>query len=278
MKKQITRLGFSVLIIAAIAFTAATTQQGKNNNKKEQQQKPGNKKNKGDNAGKANPGKNDNNGHSAEKKNHEDNEGRNDAKDNQAKHEEKGNNGKHEGNDNKEKHDAKNNEGKNDDMSHGNHDMKDGYKWDRETFKDRKKYKNQEKVTICHKFNRDNEPAVTINVSSHALKAHMNHGDVMGDCPAVTNNRFSDIFLRKRKDYYNNIENSNEQVSYSRSILDYALVRLTNSRQQLAISRNNKMPVADIERKQATVVELEQNVSVLETLIGVAAEVVANKL
>jgi len=38
------------------------------------------------------------------------------------------------------------------------------------------------------------------------------------------------------------------------------------------------MPVADIERKQATVVELEQNVSVLETLIGVAAEVVANKL
>jgi len=277
MKKQLTRIGFSVLMMTAISFTAAA-QPEKNNDKKEQQQKQANKKNKEAKAGKVNSGKNNGNAHAADKKNEQGNEGRNNAKDNQAKHEGKDNNGKHEGNDNKEEHDAKNNNGKNDDISHGNHDMKDGYKWDRETFKDRKKYKNQKKVTICHKFNRDNEPAVTITVSSHALKAHMNHGDVMGDCPVVTNNRFSDIFLRKRKDYYNSIENSNEQVSYSRSILDYALIRLTNSRQQLAISRNNKMPVADIQRKQATVVELEQNVSLLETLIGVAVEVAVNKL
>ncbi len=97
----------------------------------------------------------------------------------------------------------------------------------------------------------------------------------MGDCPLVSNSRFSDIFLRKRKDYYNNIQNSDEQVSYSRSILDYALVRLAYSRQQLAASQNNKIPAADIERKQATVIYLEQNVSLLETLIGVAANLVA---
>lgn len=270
MKKKITRLGFSVLMIAAIAFTA-TAQPEKNNGKKEQQQKQANKKDKAVKAGKANSGKNDNNGQPVVQKNKLDKEKNNDAKNNQ---------GKHNGSDNKEKHDAKDNkeEGMNDNMSHGNHDMKDGYKWNHETFKDRKRYKSQKKVTICHKFDRDNEPAVTIKVSSHALKAHMDHGDVMGDCPAVTNNRFSDIFLRKRKDYYNNLQNSYEQVSYSRSILDYALVRLTDSRQQLVISQNNKMPVADIERKRATVAQLEQNVSLLETLIGVTVELVVNKL
>ena len=273
MKKQLTRVGFSLLMIAAIAFTA-TAQQGKNNDKKEQQQKQA-KKNK---EAKANSGKNNDNAQAAEKKNQQDKESRNEARDNQAKHKEKDNKGKHEGNDNKEKHDANNNKGKNNDMSHGNHDMKDGFKWDRETFKDRKKYKNQEKVTICHKFKKDNDPGVTITVSSHALKAHMNHGDVMGDCPAVTNSRFSDIFQRKRKDYYNNLQNSYEQVAYSRSILDYALARLAYSRQQLAASQNSKMPVAVIERKQVTVVELEQNVSLLEALIGVAANLVANKL
>lgn len=276
MKKQLTRVGFSLLMIAAIAFTA-TAQQEKNHDKKEQQQKQA-KKNKEAKATKASSGKNDNNAHAADKKNQQDKEAKNNAKDDQAMHEGKDDKGKHEGNDNKEKHDANNKKEKNDDMSHGNHDMKDGYKWDRETFKDRKKYKNQEKVTICHKVKKDNEPAVTIRVSSNALKAHMNHGDVMGECPAVANSRFSDIFLRKRKDYYNNLQNTDEQVAYSRSILDYARARLAYSRQQLAASQNNKVPVADIERKQATVVDLEQNVSLLETLIGVAANLVANKL
>jgi len=191
MKNQITRLGFSVLMIAVIAFTA-TAQPEKKNGKKEQQQKQAYKKDKAVKAGKSNSGKNDNNRQPVVQKNKLDKEKNNDAKNNQ---------GKHNGNDNKEKHDAKDNkeEGMNDNMSPDNHDMKDGYKWNHETFKDRKKYENQKKVTICHKFNRDNEPAVTITVSSHALKAHMNHGDVMGDCPVVTNNRFSDIFLRKRK-------------------------------------------------------------------------------
>jgi len=245
MKKQITLLGFSFLMIAAVAFKTVTQQE--KNNKKEQQQ---NQAKKGTKPDKANPGKNDNKGQPAGKKD-QDHPGKNAVKDNQ---------------------------GKNDGPGRGNYDMSDGYKWDRETFKDRNKYKNQEKVTLCHKFNSGDEPAVTIRVSSSALKAHMNHGDVMGNCPAVTNNRFSDIFLRNRTDYYNNLQDHYEQVSYSRSILDYALARLTNSRQQLVIMQNNNMPVADIERKQVYVVELEQNVSLLERLLGVAANLVVNKL
>jgi len=246
MKKQITLLGFSFLMIAAVAFKTVTQQE--KNPKKEQQQNQA-KKEKGAKPDKANPGKNDNKGQPAGKKD-QDQTGKNAVKDNQ-------------GNNNPDR---------------GNNDMKDGYKWDRETFKDRNKYKNQEKVTLCHKFNNGDEPAVTIRVSSNALKAHMNHGDVMGDCPAVTNNRFSNIFLRNRTDYYNNLQDHYEQVSYSRSILDYALARLTNSRQQLAIMQNNNMPVADIERKQVVIVELEQNVSLLERLLGIAANLVVNKL
>jgi hypothetical protein len=38
------------------------------------------------------------------------------------------------------------------------------------------------------------------------------------------------------------------------------------------------MPQVEIERKQATVVELEQNVSLLEALIGVTANFAVDKL
>jgi hypothetical protein len=170
------------------------------------------------------------------------------------------------------------NNGYNDDKSVGNNDKNDGFKWDRSNFKNREKIKNKEKVTLCHKFNSNDEPAVSIKVSSHAVKAHLNHGDIQGDCPAVANKSFSDNFLRKRTDYFNTVQTNHEQVSYSRSVLDYAVARLTSSRQQLATMQRNNMPVADIERKQAKVVELEQNVSLLETLISAAANLVVNKL
>ena len=261
MKKQATLLGFIVLLIAVVIFTAFTQKEKNKQNQKEEQQNRGKSQGKPD---KANQGRKDN------KRQHED------------KMEEKGNQGKKGSNNNKDEYGEKGKKGKNDDMNrsdNNNNNGKDGYSWNPETFKNRNKIKNQEKVTLCHKFNSGNDaqPPVTIRVSSNALKAHMNHGDVMGDCPAINNNRYSDTFLRNRTDYYNSIQNSQEQVLYSRSILDYALARLASSRLQLATLQNNNMPVADIERKQATVVQLEQNVSLLETLIGITANIVANK-
>ena len=110
------------------------------------------------------------------------------------------------------------------------------------------------------------------------MQAHLGHGDVRGECLANTTTRYSNIFLGKRTDYYNTVQNTQEQVSYSQSVLVYALERLSNSRQQLAVMQSNNTPVVVIEQKKATVVELEQNVSLLETLIGVAVNVVANKL
>jgi preprotein translocase subunit SecG len=243
MKKQFIVITLSLFIITTLVFTAYAQQKENKGNKKEQQ-KQGKKQDTPDNK---------------DKKDKKDNKG--DKKDDNGK-----NNGKE-------------NNGRNDDKGNGNkHDMKDGYSWNRETFKDRKKYKNQDKVTICHKFNNNNEPAVTINVSSNAIKAHMNHGDVMGDCPSLQNNHFSNVFLTRRTAYYNILQNSQEQVLYSRSILDYALERLTNSRMQLVTLQNNNVPVAEIERKQVVVLQLEQNVSLLQTLVGVAANLLVNKL
>jgi len=254
MKNKLKLFGFSVLLITAIVITAAGTQQQKEKNQKEQKQNNPGKQDKKDKPAQAQ--KNNNKAQAPGQQNKPDNPGKSNERNNQ------GNN-------------AGNNNANN---KKGNYVMTDGFRWDRETFKDREQYRKQDKVTICHKINNDAEPAVTIRVSNNALKAHMNHGDKMGDCPQVNNSRYSDVFLRNRTDYYNTLQNHYEQVTYSQSILDYALARLTNSRQQLVVMQNNNLPAAEIQKKQATVVELEQNVSLLESLIGVAANLVVNKL
>jgi hypothetical protein len=254
MNTQFKALSLFVLIMSAVVLAAFIPQQD-NRNKKNEQQQQNQDKNKGkakQNQGKNDPGANKGKENANANTNANSNQGKPDNRDDKnMKQENKG---------------------------VGKKDIEDGYSWDRETFKDRQKIKNQGKVTVCHKFNRANDPAVTIRVSSNALKAHMAHGDVMGDCPVVSRGRFSDFFLRRRADYYNELYNGQDQVIYSRSILDYALARLADSRQQLVVYRANNMPVAEIERKEVVVVELERNVSLLESLIGVAANVIASRL
>lgn len=237
MKKQLTGFGISVLIIGVLAFTAFDQQEKNKNPQKEQQQNQGKDK---------------------DKDKDKDNKGKNDV------------------NDNKGKNDVKDDKGKNDgDVNKGNQGKI--YDWNRENFKDRQKIKNQEKVTLCHKFNSGDQP-VTIRVSSNALKAHMDHGDVVGECPAGTGKRYSDDYLLRRNDYYNYLQQSQEQVYYSQSILDYALARLNDARLQLTAYQKSNMPPADIDRRQVIVVELEQNVGVLETLLNAAANLLINKL
>ena len=253
MKKQLNRFGLAFLFIAAISFTAFTGDQNPNADKGQQKNQGKNK-----NQGKENKG-NDNSNQGKE------NKGNQKQDDNQP--------GKNEDKDFKDQKDPNdNNQGNN------NKGKKDGYSWNRENFKDRHKIKNQEKVTLCHKFNKGDNGGVTIRVSSNALNAHLNHGDIMGDCPAINNNRYSDDYLRKRGDYYNSLQESHEQVLYSQSVLDYALARLTESRLQLNQYQLNNMPAAQIESKRVVVTELEQNVSLLQTLVGVATELIVNKL
>ena len=58
--------------------------------------------------------------------------------------------------------------------------------------------------------------------------------------------RYSNNFMVRRTDYYNTVQDNYEQVTYSKSILDYALERLGTSRQQLALMKSNNMPLTDI--------------------------------
>lgn len=148
--------------------------------------------------------------------------------------------------------------------------------WDRETYRDRKDYRKKEKVTICHKVRSGNP--VTITVSANALKAHLGHGDVEGSCPAASDRRFSDIFEKRRVNYYNDLADGQEEVLYSRSILDYALMRLTESRLQLNQYERSGMPASELEPKREAVQDLEQNVSLLETVVAAAATFIATRL
>jgi hypothetical protein len=252
MKKKLTLLSIILLAFAVVTFTALA-QKGKENKGKGNKEQGSNGKGNGnkekDKGNEGNGNKDHNNGKGNDDKNNNGN-GDNDKNDNGNK-----------------------------DHDNGKGKMKDGFAWDRETFKDRKSIRNNmNKVTICHKTGKNNDPGVTIRVSENALKAHMNHGDVQGDCPAVTGSTFSDVFIKRRTDYYTVLQNSQEQVVYSRSVLDYALERLTGAKSQLVVLQNNKAPVADIEKKRVLVVDLEQNVSLLQTLIGVTANLVADKL
>jgi hypothetical protein len=267
MKNKFKLFGFSVLLLTAIVIISAGNQQQKEKNQKEQKQNKQDKQDRKDKPAQA--GKN-NKPQNAGQQNKPDAPGKSNER---GKSDERGNQGNNAANSNANNNNRNNREREKDDYV-----MTDGFRWNRETFKDRNKYRNQDKVTICHKVNNDAEPAVTIRVSKNALNAHMNHGDVMGDCPEIKNSRYSDVFLRNRTDYYNTLQNHYEQVTYSQSILDYAMARLTNSRQQLVVMQNNNLPAAEIERKQAAVIELEQNVSLLESLIGVAANIVVDKL
>jgi hypothetical protein len=43
----------------------------------------------------------------------------------------------------------------------------------------------QYKVTLCHRTHAKKHPFHQITVSSHAVKAHLRHGDTLGPCPTV---------------------------------------------------------------------------------------------
>jgi len=252
MKKNISILGLILIAITAITLTSFQQEKGK----KGQQQE----KNKSAKQEKGNKGK-------SEMKGNNNQQGNNKGEHSEYDENGKDNNGHKMGNGMNKGPEKRKYKGE-----------EYGYYWTVENFNDRKKFKNNEKVLICHKFNNGNQPGVTIKVSSNAIKAHMNHGDVMGDCPPFSNTNYSNYYLDNRRDYYNTIEAGRDQVYYSQSILEYALERLTGSRQQLVTMQNNNLPVVEIERKQETIVVLERNVSLLESLINVAANVIVDKL
>jgi hypothetical protein len=246
MKTRLTLVSVCILLILVVTYTAFAQGKKNGNNGNKEQHNNGNGKDK------KNKGEKENGKH--------DKEGKEDKED---KDEYRGN---------------KVHEGKDDDNGNKHKTASVGfYHWNHENFRDRDKMRKQEKVTICHKIG-NNEPGVALTVSRNALQAHLAHGDAMGDCPNVSNTRFSRTYIDRRNEYYNTLQASQEQVVYSKSIYEYALERLTNSQSQLRLLQNNNAPADQVQAKQAMVTELGQNVSLLETLIGVAVNLLANKL
>jgi len=260
MKKQITLYSGMFLLAAAFILSASTLQEKGNKNGKGQKENNGKAQNKNGNSANDKSKGNDQPGKNA---------GQGKDKDGQ---------GKPDKNDRVDKQGKPSKDLRKQDKHFSNGYTMLGYNWTKDNFKERDRLRKQDKVTICHKFGNGSESPVSIRVSANAAKAHLNHGDVMGDCPVVKDDRYSDGYWRNRTDYYNNVQQNQEQVLYSSSILDYAMERLAGSRSQLSVMQTNNIPLADIQRKQLVVNELEENVSVLEQLIGLAANVVVNKL
>lgn len=137
----------------------------------------------------------------------------------------------------------------------------------RENFRNRKDFWKGEKVTICHKAQDGN--AVTISVSANALQAHLAHGDSQGAC-TYTSGTFSDIFISRREKFFDQRERTRDQVMYSQGILEYALQRLTEERNELTLLRSQNANASSLSRQETYVTELETNVSLLQTLLGTA--------
>ncbi len=269
MKKQFKIAGISMLMLASVALSAVAQHEGNKKDKKDHKENHGKNKQMHDNSDK----------HDGKWDKKEDHDMQDEKWEKNKKHDGKG--------DKNEKHDMNDdeNEGQNNDGRHGHNGQPvlvtngswDGFIWNRENFRQRMQIKNQKKVTICHHFNNSDQPNVNINVSANAVQAHLNHGDNLGACPTVKS-QYSESYIRKRNEYYTRLQNAREQVAYSQSMLNYAKARLAESRLQLATMQRNNLPKETIERKQAVVVELENNTTLLGTLIGVAANVIVNKL
>lgn len=281
MKKIVSITGIMCMIFLAFILTASTQQQGKEKGKGNQQGNGKSEQQKGNNGQKEekqnnNGNKNNNDNTEKIKGNSNANNGNENSYENgQGKNNDKGNKGNMKGNDNRDDNGNGNGKGKNKGADYYNGVF--GYHWDKDNFNDRNKYKRQDKVTICHKISKGNGEGVEISVSENAVKAHLNHGDIIGQCP-VYKRQYSGIFYRNRQDYYNTLQGTQEQVYYSQSILDYALARLAYGRGELVTLQNNNAPLSVIQGRQQSVNQLQQNVSLLQTLIGVAVTVVANKL
>lgn len=169
------------------------------------------------------------------------------------------------------------NKGKDKDKGNGKY-RRENVKWDRddninwgfENYASRKRPKDNKKVTICHNTG-DSEFPVMINVSENAVKAHMNHGDQMGNCGTNYSDRWPANYIRTRENVYNNYENTWETMSYSESLLRFAADRLLGIKSTFQTQRST-LSSQDIQRKEALILDLQNNVNSLENQLAVSRQ------
>jgi len=142
--------------------------------------------------------------------------------------------------------------------------------WDLNNIANRKRPKDQKKVTICHHTGGDSYP-VTISISENALQAHMNHGDQMGNCTVNYSDRWSPNYIQSRENVYNTYEQTWETMSYSEALLRYAAEKLLGVKTNLNTTRTN-LTAQEIQRREALILDLQNNVNSLQNQLDLTRQ------
>jgi len=139
--------------------------------------------------------------------------------------------------------------------------------WNLNDFENRKHPKNQKKVSVCHKPSPDSKNSVTLSVSENALKAHLNHGDYLGNCKMVNSNPWSKNYVKSRENVYNTYEQTWERVSYSEALIRLAAEKLFGIRTNLEQSRST-LSMQEVQRRESLILDLQNNVNALNQQVG----------
>jgi len=290
MKKNLLRISILPLVfLFAVSFTSLPPQKEKT--KGENPQEKGNQNNKG----------NSNNNADKSSRSNQNDDGRS-GKDrgntNNGQPEDKGQgngNSKNNGNANDRRDDSDKNKGlgnKNNENGKGNGNDKDGndkgngngkfrkeaIKWDRdenvvwgfENYSSRKRPKDFKKVSVCHNTG-DNDYPVTINVSENALKAHLNHGDQVGNCTGNYSERWPADFTRTRENVYNNYQTTWETMSYSEALVRFAADKLLGIKSTFQAQRPT-LTAEEIQRRELLILDLQTNVNSLENQLNISRQ------
>ena len=284
MKTNILKISILPLVfLVAVSFTGLPPQKekgnkGENNSEKGNQNQQDRGNNKSDNSSRGN-----NNKDQGRSDDREVNKGRSDNNSQGNNKNDQGNNKKNgNSNDRMDKSDDnrgsdKNNKGNDNDNGKGK-SRRENVKWDRDeninwgfdNYASRKGPKDHKKVTICHNTG-DSEFPVMINVSENAVKAHMNHGDQMGNCTTNYSNRWNDNYIRSRENVYNTYENTWETMSYSEALLRFAADKLLGIKSSFQTQRPT-LSAQEIQRKEALILDLQNNVNSLENQLAVTRQ------
>ncbi len=141
--------------------------------------------------------------------------------------------------------------------------------WNLNEFENRKHPKNQKKVSICHKPGEGENNSVNINVSENALKAHMNHGDRMGNCAVNNSSRWSSDYVKARENVFNTYEQTWERMSYSEALLRLAANKLLGIKSNLDRTRLT-LSNEELQRKEALILDLQNNINTLDNRLELA--------
>ena len=139
-------------------------------------------------------------------------------------------------------------------------------------------HRKANKVTVCHKA--DGNP-VTINISENALKAHLAHGDVQGDCDlsATDGDRdIKDIILKRREartGIFNTISQAEEAILFGEAKIRQATNGVLRANDLLTQLRNSPdANETEIEEKVAAITLVEQLINDLRRQVNQTQTVV----